>query len=559
VSKAAGREVEQARAALRAGDAASARALVEPLLAGEPPGDVLEVLARADYLDLDFAAALTRWERAYAAHRAAGDQLGAIRVARTLAAMHHSIRGDFAVSGGWLARAQTLLEGAGDTSERGWVALNRALFEPDRTVRNQLLRDALGQARANGDSGLEVAALAYLGASLVHGDEVEEGMRLLDEAMAALVGEEVDDFSILEEAFCQLFSACEHARDVQRADQWIRMGEAIAARRRLPAVSAFCRTHYGGVLTAAGRWGEADEALTAAARLWGLGERSSVQRGGALARLADLRVRQGRFEEAEQLLEEVGPWEPTAAARSRAAIHLARGETGLAREALVRALAPLDPEASEAASLLELLVEVLLAEGERAEAAAVVDRLDALARHHGAVYLRALAAQARGRLCLATGEGDPQACLREALGGFGRAQMPLELARCRLELARALVDTRPEVARTEARAALEAFDRLKAARHADAAAALLRALGVRSSTARQPAGSVLTRREEEVLDLLGRGLSNPEMAERLYISRKTVEHHVSNVLAKLGLRSRAEATAYALRRGGSAHAGPGAE
>ncbi|MDQ1395811.1 MAG: hypothetical protein QOG64_1070, partial [Acidimicrobiaceae bacterium] len=292
--------IDQGRAALRAGDAAGARRVLGPAFAQSPSGDVIEGLARASYLELAFTDAIAGWERAYAAHRGSGDRIGAVRVARTLAYMYLSILGDGAVMSGWIARAQTLLAGGEDSSEAGWVALNIGMFDGDRAQKEARFREALEVGRRFGDTDLEFVALAYLGACLVHADQIEEGMVLLDEALAAVAGNDVDDFCVLQEIFCQLFAACEHAHDVSRADQWIRIGEAIAARRCLPAVSAFCRTHYGGVLTAAGRWPEADAALTEAVRLWALGHRSL--RGGALARLADLRVRQGRLEEAAQLL-----------------------------------------------------------------------------------------------------------------------------------------------------------------------------------------------------------------------------------------------------------------
>jgi hypothetical protein len=110
-------------------------------------------------------------------------------------------------------------------------------------------------------------------------------MAMLDEALAAVNGGEVDDVSALEEIFCRLFAACERAHDVRRAGSWIRVGEAVAARCGLPAVSAFCHTHYGAVLTAAGRWPEAETALSEAVRLWGVGQRSALRRG-ALVRCA---------------------------------------------------------------------------------------------------------------------------------------------------------------------------------------------------------------------------------------------------------------------------------
>lgn len=534
--------IEEGYAALRCGDSSTARRLFESASVSAERGATLEGLARAGYLDHEYLPAIQRWGAAYEAYRRERDGVGAIRVARTLAYMYLSIIGDRAVMQGWFSRAVSLLANEGPCPETGWVSLNKGMFESDQVVKEQHYRDALAHARGSGDSSLEFASLAYLGASLVHDDRVDEGMLLLDEALAAVAGRDVDDFTVVEEIFCQLFAACEYAHDVDRADQWIRVGEDTAARRKLPAVAAFCRTHYGGLLTAAGRWGEADAALSDAVRIWGLGH--SSLRPGALVRLAELRVRQGRFEEAEQLLH--GLDGDAEAALPLAATHLEQGESDLAVGVLTRALSEIDPTSVAAAPLWAALVDAHIATGDHHGAATAVDRLVDCANRHSGSYVRATAAMARGRLCLAETTGDPCGCLREALSGFTKARAPMELAQARFELARALASEHPEGALAEARAALEGFQRLPAPRQADAVGALMRSLGSRERPTQRTSG-VLTKREAEVLELLGLGLTNPEIAERLYISRKTVEHHVSRLLAKLGLRSRAEAAVYAMK------------
>ncbi|MEX0873737.1 MAG: LuxR C-terminal-related transcriptional regulator [Actinomycetota bacterium] len=534
--------VQQGHDALKRGDGASARFAFSSALEQASTGEILQGLGDAEYLEHAYGATLELYEKAYSAYRDEGKALGAIRTARELAFLHGSLRGDGAVMSGWMGRAQTLLEEVEDSSERGWIALNRGMFEGHRPTKERLFREAFEIARQHQDSDLEFTTLAYLGASLVHSDRTEEGMMLLDEALAAVAGGEVTYFSPLSEIFCQLLSACEYACDVIRADQWIRVGVEVAARRNLPVVTAFCRTHYGGVLTAAGRWPEADAALSEASRIWGAS--FTYLRWTALVRLADLRVRQGRFEEAEQLLDGLSGY--TEAARPLASVHLAKGETALAADTLERALEELGREGMGAVPLLSLLVDVELTRGDVDRAGRVVDQLEAIASRNASPYLRATAALARGRVLLAGGLGDPSACLREALSGFTKANLPMELARARMDLARALTEERPEVAIAEAEAALEAFDRLQAARDADAAAALVRSLGGTARTGPK-GGDTLTKREAQVLELIGHGFSNPEIADRLFISRKTVEHHVGNVLSKLRLRSRAEAAAYAAR------------
>lgn len=130
--------------------------------------------------------------------------------------------------------------------------------------------------------------------------------------------------------------------------------------------------------------------------------------------------------------------------------------------------------------------------------------------------------------------------------GYGE---PYELARCRRRLAEALLAAgRREEAAEQAHAARDTAVRLGAVPLREALDTLVR----RGRLAKAPAaGEIadLTARESEVLRLLGRGRTNRQIGEELYISGKTASVHVSNILAKLGAASRTEAVGIAYREG----------
>jgi len=504
-------------------------------------GPALEQAAEACYRALDHRGAIAGYEQVFRAYRAGGDRLGAARAARSLAWLNANLYGDWAVANGWIGRARSFLDEAGDDcAEHGW-SLVMSVDEDGDPARNEAIsREALALGRRHRDVDLEFESLGHLALALCQAGRVEEGMLLVDEVLAGVCSGEVQDIYVIEGCICGMFLACERTNDVVRAEQWLRTIED-EGRPHLEGVAAFCRAHYGGILTAAGRWDEAEAELTDA--MHRLGATYPGMQAAALVRLADLRVHQGRFEEALELLD--GLEDRPEAFRPRAAIHFAEGNLALARDLLERALDRPDM-AAISGPVLALLVDVELADGAVDDARRAAERLAARAESQPGHYLRAAAALARGKVCVAEGSADARSCLQAALASFAEAQMPLALAQTRLELARAVAAERPEVAVAEATGALAEFERLNAARNADAAAALLRSLGgpARPGPRRR---APLTAREEQVLDLLGHGLSNREIAERLYISRKTVEHHVGRILSKLGLRGRAEAAAYAVR------------
>jgi ATP/maltotriose-dependent transcriptional regulator MalT len=529
--------------ALRRCDWAAAQAAFEAVLADDPDDPrALDGLAMAVFWLGDLEAPRGLRERAYVEHRRRGDTRRAAAAAVFVSGEYRIAGDNAAAARGWLARAERCLDGVPPCSERGAIELERAKTADDLDDAERHARRALELARELADPDLEITALAQLGVQRVSSGRWEEGMALLDEAMAAAMGGEASDALAICDTCCQTLVACDQIADLRRASEWCRVVVEFTERRRFTPVRAWCRAIFAGVLTATGDWERAERELLESLRIYrtdgGIGSRVMT-----LARLADLRLRQGRLEEAERLLAdcEEHPHAVVPVARLR----VARGDAGAAAAMLERRLATLPNDAPARAPLLPAFVDVLLARGDVDGAAVAAASFAELAARLCRENLLALAQLARADVALARG-AHALDDLEAALELFLRLGMPFEASEVRLRLARVFTAGRTELAVDEAQFALATFEHLGAARKADEAAALLRSLGRPGRTA--PRGSdELTRREREVLALLGEGLSNAEIAGRLVISPKTAGHHVERIFRKLGLRNRGEAAAYVLR------------
>ncbi len=533
-----------ASAALGDGRWQGARVAFEASLAQQETADALEGLAQVYWWLCDARTSVRYRERAWVLFRQGGDDVRAGRAAVDLSISYLVNLGNDVAARGWLARAERLTRRLDPNPLQGWLWLMQGYMSGDAERAQADTARALELAQGTGDVDLELLALSDLGVALVAHGRADEGLAMLDEAMAGTLGGEYGRLDTVVFAMCNMLAACHLVGDLDRATQWCRVAEEFMTSYGCPFLYARCRTHYGGVLVAKGRWEQAEEQLRAALDM--SEDAGPGPRVEALAQFADLRLRQGRLEEAEALLALVD--DPSDVALAVAAVRLASGEAAVAAGLLERRARSLADGHIEVAPILALLVEAHLADGNVDGATAVESQLHAVAHAQDRGPSAALAVLASAHVAVAKGD-RPVACrqLEDALERFSRLDLPLEAGRVRLELARLMCDEHPEAAIAEAKAALAGFDRLGATADADAAAALLRAFGVRARRApRNEPG--LTKREEEVLHLLGLGLSNPEIATRLYISRKTASHHVSSVLTKLGARNRTEAVAYATRK-----------
>jgi DNA-binding CsgD family transcriptional regulator len=537
---------EEARSAfervLHTGDEDAAKHSFRAVLDPEGSAEILSGLADALWWLGEIREALDCWERAYSGFRQRPDPAQAAFVAIQLGLLYDANLGNHAAAAGWVARAARLVDEHSLEPLRGWVLIAKAVDSADPDQHEAWARQAHQLGRASADRDLELCALTQIGVALIDQGRITEGMAFHDEAMAgALAGEGQLDTVVF--TACEMMTSYSRCAQYQRMAQWIRAADRFVERYGCPYLNASCRTHYGEVLFATGEWARAEEELRAALRL---SENSlpAVQ-AKALARLAELRLAQGHVEEAERLMAGFEDHEASAPVCTR--IHLLRGKLALAAATALRWLGVIGEDRLESALLLELLGEAEIGQGQ-AEAAAERGRM--LAEMGSSLDCQVMLARGerlRGRALAAASDAAAKRHLDAALREFVRLEMPFETARTRLLLAQALRELDPEVAESEARTALAAFENLGANGNSGVAATLLREIQTRTGKPSDSAG--LSKREAEVLRLVAQGLSDKEIAARLVLSRHTVHRHISSILAKLGLPSRTAAATYAAQRG----------
>lgn len=542
-------------AALRAGDWADAKAAFEGSLAqGETP-EALEGMGWVGHMLNEERLTFDSRERAYRLYVERGDNSSAARIASFLAADHLLFRGEPAVANGWLQRAHSLIDGLEPSVDHGWLAIHEGhiavALEEDTAKARRLAARAVELGRTFRAPELEMLGLGLEGRALVSDGELEEGMRRLDEATTVALAGEARLLYCVAWACCYLISACERVRDFDRAAQWCARVGDFCGQHDIFLLNT-CRAHYASVLSWQGRWDEAENQLTAA--VGGLQASRPPMVGDAIARLGELRRRQGRLSEATELFARSETH--TLSLLGRAALALDSDQPAEAAELADRYLRRFtEPGRVERSAGLELAIKALARLGEHERAADALTELREIAARARTRPILAAVSSAEGTLAAARGDHDAaRRSLEDALDLLAACEAPFETGRVRLDLAATLNALgRPEQAKREIEAAIENFRAIGADWEHGRGEGMLEKLRTPSMTPPTEATdgplSRLSRRELEVLDLVAQGRTNREIAARLVLSEHTVNRHVANILRKLGLSSRAAAASLAGRHG----------
>ena len=500
----------------------------------------LEVLAMSAYLTCRDAEAVRAMERAHARYVDTGDWVGAARCAFWIS-IGLLVAGEQAGSGGWVGRGDRLLDRHGsECVERGYLLVPGVLAncgaggDLETAFADAVSIVAIGERF--GDTDLVAFGLHAQGRVQIRRGSVVAGMALLDEAMVAVVAGELASPLLTGLIYCQVIDACEEVFEVRRAHEWT---DALArwcqAQSQMFTFTGICLVHRAGSLQLRGAWTAAIDEARRACERFPPGEPGI---GAARYRLGEIHRLRGELTAAEDLYRSASAqgWQPQP---GLALLRLAQGRTATAEAAIRRVLAETTDRLGRA-RLLPAYVEIMLAVGDVPRARAGSRELTGIAADYGQVALLAVAEHARGAIELAAGDaGAALSALRASCQHWREAEAPYEEARVRTLVGRACQQLGDhDSAAWELAGARDCFVRLGAAPDADRATAL-----IASAVATPPCG--LTPRELQVLRLVAAGNSNRAIAQRLVLSERTVDRHVSNILTKLEVPSRTAAAAFA--------------
>jgi len=506
---------------------------------GLGPAD-LELLSAAAYMLGRVGDMLDALERAHFAYLESGLKRPAARSATWLGT-NLALRGKVGPASGWIGRGQRLLETEGDCVEQGYLLLplvfrHEAAGDFEAVI--STARAAADVGRRFDDPDLVALALHAEGRGMVKRGQATEGMVLLDEAMLAVTGGELSPV-VTGMVYCSVIEGCYEIHEIGRAGDWTAaLSQWCDDQPDLVAFTGQCLAHRAEIRQLQGGW---DEALEEAQLAHDRNARGPVA-AQAFYQQAEIHRLRGELTAAEaayaSVSESGGDPQP-----GLAHLRLASGEPEAAAAGIRRAITEAG-DAGRRARLLPSSVDILLAVGEAEAARQASGDLAAIAAETGITFHEAAAAYAKGAVA-----ADAQdwvaalASLRQALVLWQSLDVPYEVARSRVLLARSLVGMGDaDTAAFEFDAARTGFDRLGA----QPGVLLVDAM---TDSSRDSTKHGLTQREIEVLELITTGATNRGIADQLYLSERTIDRHVSNLYAKLGVGSRAAATAYAYEHG----------
>ncbi len=503
-------------------------------------------LAAADFDRLAISAylvgrandAIQAGQRGYQLHVANADVDNAVRSAFFLA-MTLMQEGENAIGGGWVSRAQRLLEEvSGDTVGHGYVRMLemfQRIFSGDFAGVHPLAVEVTDYGQRFDDADLHANGLNAQGRMLIYAGRVREGLALLDESMVAVTMGEVSPV-YAGDIYCSLIEACQEVSDYGRAAEWTsRLTRWVDEQPELVRFTGQCAVHRGQILRIRGALRDAaTEFESAVTRYLAAGEPgpaglACAEHGDVLRVLGDHAGAEAAYDRAAEFGHEAQP--------GLALLRLAQGRTEVAAAAVRRLLGERDDPVGRS-QVLPAAVEVLLAAGELEAAGAAADELAEIAQSFGCLPMLAMAGDAVGSVLVAR-EDYPAALaqLRSSVHSWAEADAPYQAARTRVLIGRCVRGLGDEDAAVrELAAAHRSLVALGAQPDAEAVARLL-------PGAAAPGG--LSDREMDVLRLVATGQSNHQIAAALFLSEKTVARHLSNIFTKLDVTSRTAAAAYA--------------